>query len=75
MSIFNEVPFLFMLSYRENTWFNREITARLSLLLPDKVVPKGGEEDERQDKVCNFDIDDPVWARVYSGKKSGTLEK
>ena len=49
--------------------FNREITTRLSLLLPDKVVPKGGEEEERQDKARNFDIDDPVWARVYSGKK------
>ena len=56
--------------------FNREITTRLSLLLPDKVVPKGGEEEEeKKDKACNFEINNPVWARVYSRKKSGTLEK
>ena len=49
--------------------FNRKITTRLSLLLPDKVVLKEGEEEGRQDRAHNFDIDDPVWARVYSGKE------
>ena len=49
--------------------FNREITTRLSLLLPDKVILIGGEEEERQDKTCNFWTDDPIWARVYSGKE------
>ena len=55
--------------------FNREITTRLSLLLPDKVVSKGGEEEERQVKACNFDIDDPIWAEYIQERKSGTSEK
>ena len=44
--------------------FNREITTRPGLLLPYKVLPKGGEEQERQDKACNFDIDDPRKEKV-----------
>ena len=48
--------------------FNREIRTRLSLLLPDQTVSNKAEEEEGQDKVRTFEIDDPVWARVYSGK-------
>ena len=48
--------------------FNREIRTRLSLLLPNQTESNEAEEEEGQDKVHTFEIDDPVWARVYSGK-------
>ena len=42
--------------------FNREIRTRLSLLLPDQTESNKAEEEEGQNKVCTFEIDDPVWA-------------
>ena len=48
--------------------FNREITTRLSLLFPDKAVSKEPEEGERQDEARTFQVNDPVWVRLYSGK-------
>ena len=48
--------------------FNRETRTKLSLLLLDQTESNKAEEEEVQDEVRTFEIDDLVWARVYSGR-------
>ena len=47
--------------------FNKEITTRLSLLFTNTVTSKEQEEEEKDEEVRTFSVDDPVWVRLYLG--------